>query len=87
MKKQPRDIEYEKWLCNELFKLGLLVQARAAKDCDRKLENPQSISVSCSVGHGEVRDRIRENLDFLRVSMRYNVFDIEATRRELTEKD
>lgn len=85
MKKQPRDVEYENWLCNELFKLGFLSQPRKTEDCDRKLVNPQAISVTCSVGHGEVRERIRENLDFLSMSMRYNVFDLEATRRELAE--
>ncbi|KKL66253.1 hypothetical protein LCGC14_2146880, partial [marine sediment metagenome] len=33
----------------------------------------------------EIRDQIQENLDFIMVSMKYCVFDIEALRREITE--
>ena len=33
----------------------------------------------------DIRDQIQENIDFLRVSLRYLVFDIEALRREKIE--
>ncbi len=33
----------------------------------------------------EIRDQIQENINFLRVSLRYLVFDVEALRREKIE--
>ena len=33
----------------------------------------------------EIRNQIQENIDFLRVYLKYLVFDVEALRREITE--
>lgn len=82
-KKIPRDEEYELWLGREIFKLGLLFYDRANVGSRMGKEN---ITVTSSLGHGEVRDRIRENLDFLNMTIKYTLMDLDATKRELAAK-
>ncbi|KKK91811.1 hypothetical protein LCGC14_2709180 [marine sediment metagenome] len=77
------DKKYERWLSRELFKLSLLFYDK--ENSGNRL-GANSITVSASMGHGEVRDRIRENLDFLNMTIKYNLMDLDATRRELAEK-
>ncbi len=78
-----KDKEYERWLSQELFKLALLFY-------DQKIPGNRlgdnSIRVSASIGHGEIRDRIQENIDFLNTTVRYLLFDLDATRRELAKE-
>jgi len=78
-----KDKEYERWLSRELFKLALLFY-------DKKIPGNRlgdnSIRVSASIGHGEIRDRIQENIDFLNTTIKYSLMDLDATRRELAEK-
>ena len=74
------DKKYERWLSRELFKLSLLFYDKG--NSGNRL-GANSISVSATIGHGEVRDRIRENIDFLNMVIRYSLFDLEATKREL----
>ncbi len=82
-KKIPRDEEYEVWLGTELFKLGLLFYDKVDVGSRMGKEN---ITVTSSLGHGKVRDRIRENLDFLNMTIKYSLMDLDATRRELAGK-
>ena len=77
-----KDKEYERWLSRELFKLALLFYDK--ENSGNRL-GANSITVSASMGHGEVRDRIQENLDFLNMTVKYLLMDLDATRRELAE--
>lgn len=78
-----RDIEYELWLNKQLFKLGLLFTSK--KVVPQKI-GKQPVEVTSSMGHGEVRERINENLEFLKTVIKYSLFDLEATKRELVGK-
>ncbi len=76
------DKGYERWLSQELFKLALLFYDK--ENSGNRLGG-DPIRVSSSIGHGEVRDRIQENLDFLNMTVKYTLLDLDATRRELAE--
>ena len=78
-----KEKEYERWLSQELFKLALLFYDKESPG-NRLGDN--SIRVSASLGHGEVRDRIQENIDFLNITIKYLLMDLDATRRELAER-
>jgi len=84
MKKKPRDFEYESFLNKELFKMSLLLSNLGT--AKTKARGNKTFSVKASFGHGDPRERIAENLDYIRVCIKYLLLDNEAMRREAAGK-
>lgn len=79
-----RDKDYEKKVCAELLSTTRLIYAcmpinnlPAVDEIVKKHEDDSPESI---------RQEIQENLDFLRVWIKYLLFDNEATKRETKDK-
>jgi len=77
------DTDYEKLICERVLDISRFLYAvEASPDLPTASEVMKTKKDSTPE---EIRDQIQENLDFIMVSMKYCVFDIEALRREITE--
>ena len=77
------DTDYEKLICERVLDISRFLYAvEASPDLPTAFEVMKTKKDSTPE---EIRDQIQENLDFIMVSMKYCVFDIEALRREITE--
>ena len=77
------DIEYEKTICKKVLDISRFLYAvEASPDLPTASE---VMKTKENATPEEIREQIQENLDFITVSMKYCVFDIEALRRELKE--
>ena len=77
------DVKYEKSICERVLDISRFLYAvEASPDLPTASE---VMKTKKDATPEEIRDQIQENLDFIVVSMKYCVFDIEALRREVTE--
>ncbi len=77
------DERYERHLCEQVLGLSRVVYIA---NSDEPYPTEKQVMVNNSKATvEEIRDQIQENINFLRVSLRYLVFDIEALRREKIE--
>ena len=77
------DVKYEKEVCKRVLEISRFLYAVEASP-----ELPTASEVMKTKKDAtpeEIREQIQENLDFIMVSMKYCVFDIEALRREIKE--
>lgn len=75
------DIEYERSVCKKVLNISRFLYAvEASPDLPTASE---VMKTKENATPEEIREQIQENLDFIMVSMKYCVFDIEALRREL----
>ena len=77
------DEKFERHICEELLKISKDVYAANSSEIYPSAEEVMAKKVG--VAHSEVRDEIQENLDFIRVSLKYMTFDIAAMGREIEE--
>ena len=78
------DEKYERHLCEQVLELSRVVYIANSDE-----PYPTAKQVMINNGNAtidEIREQIQENMDFLRVSLKYLIFDIEALRREATER-
>ena len=74
---------YEKLICEKVLDISrFLYVVEASPDLPTASE---VIKTKENATPEEIREQIQENLDFITVSMKYCVLDIEALRRELAE--
>jgi len=77
------DANYEREICERVLNISRFLYAvEASPDLPTASEVMKTKKNSTPE---EIRDQIQENLDFIMVSMKYCVFDIEALRREIKE--
>ena len=77
------DEEYERHLCEQVLELSRVVY-RA--NSDEPYPTAKQVMINNSEATIEdIRAQVQENMDFLRVSLKYLIFDIEALRREAKE--
>ncbi len=75
------DVNYEKSICKKVLNISRFLYAvEASPDLPTASEVMKTKEKATPE---EIREQIQENLDFITVSMKYCVFDIEALRREL----
>lgn len=75
------DANYEKLICEKVLDISRFLYAvEASPDLPTASE---VMKTKEDATPEEIRDQIQENLDFIMVSMKYCVFDIEALRREM----
>lgn len=75
------DVNYERSICKKVLNISRFLYAvEASPDLPTASE---VMKTKESATPEEIREQIQENLDFIMVSMKYCVFDIEALRREL----
>jgi len=69
------DSKYEKELYEELLEIAMIMHSgvKGRNVLVRKIPNKNPIMI---------RKQIRENLDFIRLTAKYMLMDVEATRRE-----
>ena len=78
------DVEYEKEVCKRVLEISRFLYAvEASPDLPTTSELMKTKKDASSE---EIREQIQENLDFIMISMKYCVFDIEALRRELKQR-
>ena len=78
------DADYEKEICERVLEISRFLYAvEASPDLPTASE---VMKTKKDASPEEIREQIRENLDFIAVSMKYCVFDIEALRRELAQR-
>ncbi len=77
------DVKYEKSICERVLDISRFLYAvEASPDLPTASE---VMKTKKDATPEEIRDQKQENMDFIVVSMKYCVFDIEALRREVTE--
>ncbi len=77
------DIKYEKEICKKLLEIShFLYAVEASPDLPTASE---VMKTKENATPEEIREQIQENMDFIMVSMKYCVFDIESLRREMKE--
>ena len=77
------DADYEKLICEKVLDISRFLYAvEASPDLPTASE---VMKTDKDASPEEVREQIQENLDFITVSMKYCVLDIEALRREKEE--
>lgn len=77
------DADYEKLICERVLDISRFLYAvEASPDLPTASE---VMKTKKNATPEEIREQIQENLDFITVSMKYCVFDIEALRREVKE--
>ena len=77
------DIDYEKDVCKKVMEISRFLYAvDASPDLPTASE---LMKTKEKASPKEIREQIQENLDFITMSLKYCVFDIEALRREMTE--
>lgn len=75
------DVNYEKEICKRVLEISRFLYAvEASPDLPTASE---VMKTKENASPEEIREQIQENLDFIMVSLKYCVFDIEALRREL----
>ena len=75
------DANYEKVICEKVLDISRFLYAvEASPDLPTASEVMRTKE---NATPKEIREQIQENLDFIMVSLKYCVFDIEALRREL----
>ena len=77
------DKTYERHLCEQVLELSRVVYTANS-------DEPYPIAKQVMVNNSkatieDIRAQVQENMDFLRVSLKYLIFDIEALRREKAE--
>ncbi len=75
------DEQYEKHLCEQVLELTRIVY----KTNSASVYPPAKV-IMAKTPHAtkeDIRDQIQECVDFLSMSLRYMVFDVEALRREI----
>ncbi len=78
------DVKYEKEVCKRVLEIShFLYAVEASPDLPTASE---VMKTKKNATPEEIREQIQENLDFIMVSMKYCVFDIEALRRELAQR-
>lgn len=78
------DAKYEKSICEKVLDISRFLYAvEASPDLPTASE---VMKTKKNATPKEIRDQIQENLDFIMVSMKYCVFDIEALRREIAKE-
>ena len=78
------DVKYEKEVCKRVLEISRFLYAvEASSDLPTASE---VMKTKKDATPEEIREQIQENLDFIMVSMKYCVFDIEALRRELAQR-
>ncbi len=78
------DVKYEKEVCKRVLEISRFLYAvEASPDLPTASE---VMKTKKDASPEEIREQIQENLDFIAVSMKYCVFDIEALRRELAQR-
>ncbi len=78
------DVKYEKEVCKRVLEISRFLYAvEASPDLPTASE---VMKTKKDATPKEIREQIQENLDFITVSMKYCVFDIEALRRELAQR-
>ncbi len=78
------DTGYEKEICERVLEISRFLYAvEASPDLPTASE---VMKTKKDAAPEEIREQIQENLDFIMVSMKYCVFDIEALRRELKQR-
>ena len=78
------DTDYEKEVCKRVLEISRFLYAvEASPDLPTASE---VMKTKKDATPEEIREQIQENLDFIMVSMKYCVFDIEALRRELAQR-
>ena len=77
------DVKYEKETCKKVLEISRFLYAvEASPDLPTASE---VMKTKENATPEEIREQIQENMDFIMVSMKYCVFDIEALRREIKE--
>ena len=77
------DAEYEKEICKKLLEISRFLYAvEASPDLPTASE---VMKTKENATPEEIREQIQEIMDFIMVSMKYCVFDIESLRREMKE--
>ncbi|MBW1931461.1 MAG: hypothetical protein JRI56_00240 [Deltaproteobacteria bacterium] len=79
--RKKRDEEYESWINEELLSLGLLF----CKNIRRK-KLPDRLIVGAERRGDSIRECISDNLDFLRLAIKYVLFEVDALEREKETK-
>ncbi len=78
------DVGYEKEVCKRVLEISRFLYAvEASPDLPTASE---VMKTKKNATPEEIREQIWESLDFIAVSMKYCVFDIEALRRELAQR-
>ena len=75
--------KYERLICQELLSITRVVYAANSSEIYPSAE--EVMAKKAGATPSEIRDEIQENLDFIRVSLRYMTFDIAAMNREIGE--
>ncbi len=84
MKVSQLDADYEKEVCKRVLEISRFLYAvEASPDLPTASE---VMKTKKDATPEEIREQIQENLDFIMVSMKYCVFDIEALKRELAQR-
>ncbi len=79
----PVDETYERHLCEQVLKLSRVVYTA---NSDELYPTAKQVMVNNSKATiEEIRTQVQENMDFLRVSLKYLIFDVEALRREIAK--
>ena len=77
------DVKYEKEICKKVLGISRFLYAvEASPDLPTASE---VMKTKENATPEEIREQIQENMDFIMVSMKYCVFDIESLRREMKE--
>jgi len=77
------DVKYEKEICKKVLEISRFLYAvEASPDLPTASE---VMKTKENATPEEIREQIQENMDFIMVSMKYCVFDIESLRREMKE--
>ncbi len=78
---RPADQQYESHLCEQVLELSRVVYIANSDETYPIAKQVMATKGITTVE--EIRDQIQENVDFIRISLKYLVFDIEALRREI----
>ncbi len=79
----PVDETYERHLCEQVLELSRVVYMA---NSDEPYPTAKQVMVNNSKATiEEIRAQVQENMDFLRVSLKYLIFDVEALRREIAK--
>ena len=75
--------QYERHLCEQVLEISRIVYITSS---DEPYPTAKQVMTDNEKSTAEeIRNQIQENMDFLRVYLKYLIFDVEALRREITE--
>ncbi|KKN51298.1 hypothetical protein LCGC14_0624060 [marine sediment metagenome] len=77
------DKQYERHFCEQTLEISRIVYVASSNESYPTAKQVMAKNEKATVE--EIRNQIQENIDFLRVYLKYLVFDVEALRREITE--